>query len=151
MSEQVQVACRLPNGYVIEVGFSVNVQGRRGSPFAMYRKNKDYKSVTLRGLNQRSIIRDTDGKPMAMAPAQVGRKDVVTLVPKEFWDAWVKANSENWALVNGHIYLVPKDETSAKAVAIDMKAKQGNVFEPMNPDTPMKIEDVTIRKFDKED
>ena len=151
-TEFVQVGCRLPNGYVIEVGFTVNNEGKGGAPFAMYRKGKDYKSFTLKGCNQRSIIRDAQGKPMAMAPAQVGREHVVNNVPKDIWDRWIKDNSEQWVVTAGQIFVIPKgDPSTGKAVALEAKAKSPELFAPIAQDSVMKLEDNTIRKLEKDE
>lgn len=146
-TEMVQVGCRLPNGMVLEVGFTVNDEGKGGAPFAMYRKGRDYKAVTLRGLNQRSLIRDAKNKPITVAPAQIDREPLINSIPKDFWDRWKKENSEQWALTSGQIFEVPKgDGTAVKAVTIDARAKSPNIFEPMSQGVAMKFEDHSIAK-----
>lgn len=146
-TEMVQVGCRLPNGYTLEVGFSVNNEGKGGAPFAMLRKQRDYKAFTLKGLNQRSIIRGPDDKPIAYSPAQIGREPYINVVPKDFWERWKKENAEQWVLTAGQVFEVPKgDSTTIKAVALDAKAKSPNVFEPIEKDIVMKIEDQSISK-----
>jgi hypothetical protein len=151
-TEFVQVGCRLPNGLVLEVGFSVNNEGKGGAPFAMYRKGKDYKSFTLRGCNQRSIIRDSKGKPMAMAPAQIGREPIINNVPKDIWDRWIKDNAEQWVVTAGQIFVIPKgDGTQAKAAALDAGGKSPELFAPIAQDSVMKIEDHSISKVIKDE
>ncbi len=144
--EMVQIGCRLPNGYVLEVGFKVNDEGKGGAPFAMFRKGKDYRTLTLKGLNQRSIIRGPDGKPLAMAPAASNREPFINQVPKDFWDRWIKDNAEQWAVTSGQVFVVPRDATSAKAVALDAKAKSPNIFEPIDQGATMKLENNEIMR-----
>lgn len=155
--EMVSVGCRLPNGYRLEVGFSVSQKGDGGAPFAMYTKHDDYQVHVLRGLNQHSIIRDESGKPFAVKPSQMNREPVVNQVPKAFWDRWVKEHSDKngkptaWVLTSGNVFALPKDTSSAKAAIMDAKAKSPNLFEPINPSDVMKIEDHTItRRLDDE-
>lgn len=147
-AEHVSVGCRLPNGLVLEVGYSVSNPGRGGAPFAQYRKGKDYRTHTLRGLNQHSIIRGVDGKPIAVKPSETGREPFINSnVPKDLWDAWLAKYKNSWAVTSGQVFMVPgSDAASAKAVAMDAKSKSSNVFEPMDPKTPMKIEDHTISR-----
>lgn len=146
-TEMVQVGCRLPNGYVLEVGFTVNNEGKGGAPFAMFRKGRDYRAVTLKGLNQRSIIRDVENKPIAISPAQIGREPMINAIPKDFWDRWLKDNAEQWVVTSGQIFAIPKgDSTTAKAAVLDAKSKSPNVFEPLDQDAVMKIEDHGISK-----
>lgn len=146
MAEFVQVGCRLPNGYVLEVGFTVSQQGKNGAPFAQYRKQKNYASFTLRGCNQRSIIRGPDGKPMAMAPSQIGREPVINNVPKELWDRWISENSEQWVVTAGQIFVLPKDPTGQKAATLDAKGKSPELFAPIDQNAVMKIEDNKIMR-----
>jgi hypothetical protein len=147
-TETVSIGCRLPNGYRLEVGFSVNDPGKGGAPFALYRKHEDYQVFVLKGLNQRSLLRDAQGKPFATAPAQIGREPFINQgVPKDFWDRWVKENPRSWALKTGQIFLVPKTDTSTtKAVVLDAKAKSPEVFAPLDPGVTMKIEANEISK-----
>lgn len=151
MAEMVQVGCRLPNGYVLEVGFTVNDEGKGGAPFAMYRKGKDYKAVTLRGLNQRSIIRGPDNKPIALSPAQINREPYINTIPKDFWERWKKDNAEQWVLTSGQIFEIPKgDGTQLKAATLDAKSKGPNIFEPISQTETMKIENNEIlRRVDE--
>ena len=151
MAEMVQVGCRLPNGYVLEVGFTVNDKGTGGAPFAMYRKGKDYKAITLRGLNQRTIIRGPDNKPLALAPAQIDREPYINTIPKDFWERWKKENAEQWALTSGQIFEIPRgDGTQLKAVTLDAKSKSANIFEPISQTAVTKIENHEIlRRVDE--
>lgn len=151
-TEMVQVGCRTPNGYVLEVGFTTNDEGKGGAPFAMYRKGRDYKAVTLKGLNQRSIIRDPSGKPFAMAPSARGREAYINTIPRDFWERWKKENAEQWVMTSGQIFEIPKgDGSQAKAVALDAAAKGPNIFEPIDPSVIMKIEDNSISKVVKDE
>lgn len=152
--ETVSVGCRLPNGYVLEVGFSVNQPARGGgAPFAMYTKHEDYATFTLRGTNQHLIIRDASRKPIGTLPNQANREPYINEnVPKALWDRWVKENPKNWALKSGQIFLIPsKDAATAKAAGLDAKAKSKNILEPVDPTATMKIENHAItRRSDDE-
>lgn len=145
-TEMVQVGCRVPNGFVLEVGFTVSDKGEGGAPFAMYRKSPGYKAITLKGLNQRSIIRGPDNKPIALSPAQIGREPFINTIPKDFWERWKKENADQWVLTAGQVFEIPKgnDMTSVKAVSLDAKAKSPNIFEPISRESAMKLEDFTI-------
>ena len=143
----VQVGCRLPNGYVLEVGFTVNDEGKGGAPFAMYRKGRDYKAITLKGLNQRSLIRGPDNKPIAVAPAAIGREPFINTIPKDFWERWKKENAEQWVMTAGQIFEIPKgDGSQAKAAALEATAKGANVFEPIDQGKVMKLENNEIMR-----
>lgn len=147
--ETVSIGCRLPNGLVLEVGFSVNQAGRGGAPFAMYSKNENYQSFTLKGTNQHLIIREPNTrKPIGTLPNQANREPFINPnVPKELWDAWVKANPKNWALRTGQIFLIPsRDEATAKAATLDAKAKSAPILDPVDPTATMKIENHAITR-----
>ena len=146
--EMIQIGCRLPNGIVLEVGFTVNDEGKGGAPFAMYRKGRDYKAVTLKGLNQRSLIRDPQtNKPFAVSPAQIDREPFINTIPKAFWDRWIKDNAEQWVVTSGQIFVIPRgDGTQAKAASLDAKSKGPNIFEPIDQGAKMKIENNEIFK-----
>ena len=148
ISETVSIGCRLPNGYRLEVGFSVNDPGKGGAPFALYRKHDDYAAFTLKGTNQRSILRGPDGKPIGTAPSAIGREPLINHnVPKDLWDRWVAANPKAWALKTGQIFLVPKtDSSTVKAVTLDAKAKSPAILEPLNPKDKMKIDAFEIQQ-----
>lgn len=139
-TDTVSVACRLPNGYVLEVGFSVNVPAAGGgASFAMYRKNKDYQTYTLKGCNQHSLIRDPRGNVLMQLPSAAGREPFINHgIPKDFFDRWCKENAENWALTSGQIFVVPKP-ADTKAVTADAAAKSPAIFEPLDPSVPMKL------------
>jgi hypothetical protein len=157
--EMVAIGCRLPNGYKLEVGFSVSQEGRGGAPFAMFSKNADYQRCVLKGANQHSLIRDETGKPFAVKPSQINRPAVINQIPKAFWERWMKEHSDKtgkptaWVVTSGQIFVVPPraDSATIKAVSIDAQAKGGNIFEPINPNEIMKIEDHTISRVPKEE
>lgn len=72
------IACKLPHGLVLEVGFSKKNQ----TPSA------DYTYVVLNGRSQ----------------ATAGAKFGVTIVDATLWDAWAKANKDLRYLKDGSIY-----------------------------------------------
>lgn len=149
--EMVSIGCRLPNGLRLEVGYSVNDSGRGGSPFALYRKHEDYQSFTLKGANQHSIVRDPQGKPLAMLPNQANREPVINMVPKDIWDRWFKEHSKSWHVTSGQVFLIPKtDAGTVKAVVLDAKGKSAAIFEPIDPTKTMKMEDHSITRREDE-
>lgn len=149
MSEVVSVGCRLPNGYVLEVGFKVSHRGRGGAPFAMYVKGEDYAKFTLRGTNQHLIIRDVaTRKPIGTLPNAMNREPYINdNVPKALWERWVKDNAKNWALKSGQIFLVPKnDADTVRAAGMDAKAKSPAILEPLSQTATMKLENHEISR-----
>lgn len=77
----------------------------------------DSKTVELAGLNKIVII---------------GSDHAVTPVRSEFWDAWIKSNSEFPAIKSGAIF-VAKDERSLAATAKE-NSKRKTGLEPMQTD-----------------
>lgn len=150
--EMISIGCRLPNGIRLEVGFSASQKGNGGAPFAMVVKHENYRQFLIRGTNQHLIVRDQTRKPVAVLPNQSNREPYINRVPKDFWEAWVKANPKSWHLTSGSLFVVPKDSPAeVKAVALDAAAKSKPIFEPVDPSKPMKLEDVTIVKREEEE
>lgn len=157
--ETVSVGCRLPNGLRLEVGFSVSQKGEGGAPFAMVRKLDSYQTYLLRGTNQHLIVRDPTRKAIAVLPNQRGREPFINHgVPKDLWDAWVKANSDkngkpiSWFLTSGQIFLVPKtDPSTIKAASVDAAGRSKPIFEPLDPAEKMQLENNAITKREDEE
>jgi hypothetical protein len=156
--ETVSVGCRLPNGIRLEVGFSVSERGNGGAPFAMVRKSENYKSFLIKGTNQHLIVRDQTRKPIAVLPNQANREPYVNSVPKDFWDRWVKDNSDkngkptSWHLTSGNLFVIPKDDASTlKAAVVDAKATSAPIFEPLDPSKTMKLENNAISRREEEE
>jgi hypothetical protein len=146
--DTVTIGCRLPNGYCIEVGFSVNVPGAGGASFAMYQKHEDYAAFTLKGTNQHLILRDPLGKPLTTLASQRDREPFINLgVPADLWNRWTRENPKNWALRTGQIFLIPKaDAATVKAVSADAKATSPAILEPLDPTAKFNVEGTVLEK-----
>jgi hypothetical protein len=138
----------LPNGYRIEVGFSVNVPGAGGSSFAMYQRHADYAAFTLKGTNQNLILRGPDGRPLVTLASARGLEPFINAgVPADLWNRWKKENAANWALRTGQIFEIPKnDAATVKAVAADAKAASPAILEPMDPAAKFNVEGSVLEK-----
>ena len=120
--EHVIIGCKLPTGYLLEVGYEVVTSSGAGER-PQYRRLPSYKSYLLRGSN----AHNTTGLQL---PAMQSRTFINTDVPKDLWDQWKKEHPNNYLLKSG-ILFESKDEPSAKAQAIDV-AKVNNGFEPLD-------------------
>lgn len=147
-TDTVSIGCRLPNGLTLEVGFTVNVRGAGGAPYARFQKHADYQAVTLKGTNQHLILRDAQGKPLVtLANARDKEPFVNHGISKDFWERWCKENAHNWALRSGQIFAVPKpDAATVKAVAADAKAQSAAILEPLDTSVPFKAEGNALEK-----
>lgn len=117
-TETVDIACKLPNGLVLEVGYAIVNNG-------VVRSDK-YKAITLKGCNANLVIA---GQPAVLNP----EPGITANVPKDLWDAWLEtAGKLHPAVRNNLIYVVRKDAGSAKSQA-DAARHLRSGLEPLDP------------------
>lgn len=125
MAEMVTIACKLPHGLIIEVGYEIPKDDKGASIGTNIVKTDNYKAVTLKGWNSNLV--------MAGQPALLNPEPGVTEVPKDIWEAWVAGPGKRHPAVrNNLIYVVRKDAPSAKDQALAARVLRSG-FEPLDP------------------
>lgn len=122
MSEFLTIACKMPHGYLIEVGYKV---GNGADKTAVVRTDK-YRSMFLKGWNSNN---PQGQQPIALLRPEPG---ITNGVPKDLWEEWVKLHPTNRPLRNKLLYVVPHDADSALAVTLDHKGVKAGL-EPIDP------------------
>ena len=105
-SAAVTVICRLPNGLMLRHPVTDALYELRGA-------NQDYRR---------------DGM-IILKPQHFGK----TVVPAEFWDAWVKANKDFPALKNGAIVAITDHSDAAAQQVAEERQNERTGFEGADP------------------
>jgi hypothetical protein len=129
--ETVDIAAKLPHGLVLEVGYRIVNNG-------VVRSDK-YQSFTLKGWNSNLIMA---GQPAVLNP----EPGITKNVPKDIWDAWVAspAGKNHPALKNGLVYVIPKDQKNAEAMAQAHSVLRSGL-EPLDPNKmPEGVEEAPV-------
>lgn len=148
-SEMVTVGCRLPSGITLEVGYTASIRGGNGrQPFARYSKNSDYQSVTLRGSNMHLLVRDPQTRKIVTTlPSRQNAEPFINQVSKDFWDRWTKEHAGSWLLVQKQLFVIAKnDATEIEATKIDAQATSKPIFQPIDPNAVLDLDNVKIEK-----
>ena len=147
-TETVSIGCKLPNGYVLEVDYKVTERVGNGS-VTMLSRGEKYQRIQLGGTHEHTAAARRQGIQL---PSILNPQPYVTKVPKDFWEAWVKAHPRAWVLRSGNIFVMPTgDEASAKAALMDANARP-SILQPMDPSKPMKVgQDNTVTKLARDD
>lgn len=119
MGNLVSIGCKLPQGLVLEVGYSVE-----GGNLM---RHADYKRIVLAGANQHSIVQ---GNLRTPSPKDL-RPGITNNVDEAVFDAWVEAHKDTNIVKNGLVFKA-KNAGEATARANDLKAKPTGM-EPVDP------------------
>lgn len=136
MSEpMIKIGCRLPNGYMLEVGLQTTVTGGpQNRPITQVQRRDNYQRIKLRGTHAHTA--DMRAQKIQV-PSILAPQPFFTPVPVAFWDQWKKEHKRNGALKNGDIFEI-KNEADTKAIVLDVMAKKGPLA-PVNPDEVLKV------------
>jgi hypothetical protein len=149
MSEpMIKIGCRLPNGYMLEIGLQATViGGPQNRHITQVQRRDNYQRIKLRGTHAHTAAMRAQ---KIQVPSMLAPQPFFTLVPVAFWEAWKKEHKRNGALKNGDIFEV-KNEADTKAIVLDVMAKKGP-FAPVNPEEVLKVGSDIIEKakFDDE-
>lgn len=147
--QYVTIGCRLPNGYVLEVGLQTTqlVQTPAGGKalIANVQQLENYQFFTLKGVNER--IRRGMREEKILLPARLKPDPFYNRnVPKDLWEQWKREHPKNGALKRGDIFEVQPGEANERAATLDAHAKPG----PLEPLEQGKftVGDLTIEKAD---
>lgn len=148
----VTIGCRLPNGYVLEVGLQTTIveSTPNGGKALIPRVEQlpSYHKHTLKGTNERirQGMREGILLPARLKPEPFYNRDV----PRDFWEQWKKEHPKNGALKRADIFEVPAGDTNERAATLDHMQRPG----PLEPLEQGKytVGDVEITKaqFDKD-
>lgn len=150
--EVVTIGCRLPNGYMLEVGLkvteTVSLPGGGTGTVARVLKTEQYARFKLKGTNESSkqAFRLSHGE--FMPPSKLRPPPEFTRnVPKDFWEQWKKEHPKNGALKRNEIFEVKAGQSNEQAATLDAMSTKG-VLEPLEKGAIMKFGDATIQKYE---
>jgi hypothetical protein len=147
MSEFIEIGCRLPAGYTLEVGLQVTVQAN-GRPMTMLARNDDYERRYLRGTHTHTadMRRKKIQVPSIRAP-----EPAYTKLPVAFWERWKKEHPKANVLKTGMMFEV-KDVSNKAAIQLDVMARP-QPLAPINPDEVYRTDGQKVEKavFDEDE
>jgi hypothetical protein len=135
--ETVTIGCKLPHGYILEIGYQVEAQAADGKTYTSLKKIEGkYKAVRLNGWHDASgataaLKAGIQPPPSMLNPTCGITKDV----PADFWAEWRKSHADLWAKFSkAGILFEAKSESEAAAKAIDSNSpKVRTGLEPLDP------------------
>lgn len=136
--ETVTIGCRLPNGYVLEVGLETTVRTASGGLATQIRRTPAYARFVLEGTHGHTKAARLQGilLPSVLAPEPFINRNV----PKALWDQWKKDHPNASVLKAGYIFEVKDDNAaSIKAATIDASAKAPQPLAPIDPSKPFAV------------
>lgn len=127
--EMVKVGCKLPQGLVLEVGYSVVSGGRNEARSIAVHQHDDYQRIRIKGWTHVDGSKQAYHAGLLLPPntslsnPQVG----VTDVPAAFFARWKKEHALMWKRLTGTgVMFEVADEASAKsAVELSKTVKSG--------------------------
>lgn len=143
-SEMTKIGCRLPNGYVLEVGLQTTVRGGpKDGLISLVKKRGDYQRRVLHGThahNAKLLLRGI------RLPSELNPEPFINNVPKDLWERWKKEHANAAVLKTGQLFEVadPKD---VKAVILDVMASP-TPLAPMDPSKIFKHDDNKVETAD---
>lgn len=145
-AEVITLGCRLPNGYVLEVGLQTTVKIANGL-MPQLRRTPSYQRVRLGGTHDHTRGVRRQG---IQVPAMLNAEPFLTRnVPKALWDRWKSEHQGAWVLKSGNIFEV-KDVKDERSLILDSMAMPA-VFQPVDPSKAIKVGDSTIEKANFEE
>lgn len=142
MAEQIKIGCRLPAGYVLEVGLSVTVQSNN-RPLTQVQRAPDYQRVYLKGTHSHTAAMR---RQKIQVPAIGKPEPAYTMVDGGLWERWKKDHPRAAILKSGDIFEV-KDPKDTAAIQLDVMARP----QPLAPIDPTKIFRTDGNKIEKAD
>lgn len=120
-TDTVSIACKMPHGLKIEVGFRILNNG------VVYGEN--YKTATLKGWN------DNNPKNLLMAAPSLLNPDpgITRGVSKDLWEAWLKEGGKNHPAVKNHLIYVLLPDADSAADQMDAAKSLKSGLEPLDP------------------
>lgn len=141
--ETVSIGCRLPNGYVIEVGLETTFKGGpHNRPIERVVKTPGkYKRIRLGGTHDHTRAMRRSG---IQTPAMLNAEPFITRgVPKEAWDEWVRKHPASWMLSSGNIFEVKGGQSNERAAILDSQGKPA-ILQPIDPTKALKVGGETV-------
>lgn len=141
-TETILIGCRLPQGYVLEIGLITTMkQGNGTIPFLQ--KTDGYERFEVVGTNanyRRTRLR---------LPSSLNAEPHINKVPRAVWEQWKKEHPKSWVLSSGNLFEIP-DAGSVEAATIDAQAGPA-ILQPIDPSKALKVgsDKVETAKFDE--
>jgi hypothetical protein len=128
MSEEtVVIGCRLPNGLILEVGYTSTAEVD-GKEIALIQRGENYRRIELKGWNAHS---EAMRAQEIQVPAGLNTRPYLNRgVPKAAWEQWKLAHPNSWLIKNG-ILFEAKNDADANVKAIDV-AKEKLILAPLD-------------------
>jgi hypothetical protein len=149
--EMVKIGCKLPQGMVLEVGYSVVARDKDGGKSISLQQHEDYKRIRIKGWTHVDGSKQAYHSGLLLPPnTSLSNPQVaVTDVPAAFFARWKKEHAQMWKRLTGTgVMFEVADEASAlSAVALAKTVKSG--FEAKDPANPGP--NVTKANFDSDE
>jgi hypothetical protein len=143
-NETIKIGCRLPNGYVLEVGLQTTVRGGpKDGLISLVKKRSDYQRKVLHGThahNAKLLLRGI------RLPSELNPEPYINTVSKDLWERWRKEHADAAVVKTGQLFEIadPKD---VKAVILDVMASPAPLA-PMDPTKIFKNDDNKVETAD---
>lgn len=146
--QSIQIGCRLPNGYVLEVGLRTTVRGGpKDGLVSLVSRQEDYHRITLHGTHAHNAALLRRGIRL---PAELNPPPFINTVPLAFWERWKKEHARAAILKAGDLFEI-RDEKDKAAIILDAQAAPSPLA-PMDPSKKFKSDGnkVETADFDSE-
>jgi hypothetical protein len=145
MAEQIKIGCRLPAGYVLEVGLQVTAQAN-GRPITQVNRSDSYQRVYLKGTHSHTV----DMRRKKIQIPSIGKPEpAYTMVDVAFWERWKKEHPRAGLLRNQDIFEV-KDAKDTAAIQLDVMARK-QILAPIDPNEIFRTDGNKVEKAVFED
>lgn len=129
--ETVTVACKMPNGVVLQLFDMVPYSPGHGFPETTRAMPRPSAKVVLNG---NAIDYDKLRRDQGMDRMIIGGYALTPGVPREFWEEWLRVNKDS-ALVLNKVVFAADSETRARDQAKDQRHIQSGL-EPIDTNNP---------------
>lgn len=146
--ETVAIGCKLPNGYVLEVGYTVTERGGPNPNGVITKLSRAENYRRFKVLGTHAHTAELRAKGMRM-PSILNPQPFITNVPKDLWEQWCKDHRRAWVLTSGQLFEV-KDAAkpeNVKAAVLDAQGRP-SILTPLDPSKPMKVGQDTVQTAD---
>lgn len=141
-AETVTIGCRIPNGYILEVGLQTVAQ-LKDDTTPMVRKLPNYKRIRIGGTHDHTLSMRLQG---IQVPSMLNAAPFLTRgVPKDLWEQWKKEHPGSWAVESGNLFEVRGNERDAIKEAKDVSPA---VLQPLDPTATVSVGSGKVEKAD---
>jgi hypothetical protein len=130
--DTVVVACKIPNGLVLQIYDMVDFDERSPAGVHMVKKAwpKEGARIRLNGPGNPIVVR-------VGVPVEAGYG--LTVVPRDFWERWSADNKDSDLFKNKSVFACSKQEDTAARAREQSQGGIKSGFEPIDPKKPPRV------------